>query len=399
MKKILAGLLCAAILFTACATPSSPAVTDIQFTFLGNILLTDSGSVYTWGENWRGLLGQGEDAEYTVTAPKKLDLPQPIEQIYASFCGNTYYARGTDGQYYAWGDNSYQIIPGSNAESVTSPVPVDFGFEVAELSVSLHQLTVQSADGRFYGCGTEQFTGSFIHPELTEKRAVSSPKLNEIHLPTDSPIVQFQNGLTYRAFLDAQGQVYLYGCVSENRIIFPEPALQPYPEPITQICPVTEGLVTLGESGTLYYMGYDLFGIFSDDPQAVEQYQGLEHLSPEPITKLSEPVTEVFSGSDSVIVRTENGELYTWGYNFSRNNADSAEWFATTPTLISMAEPADHIRMGQFNSAIITQSGNVYIWGSNYQHSFSPQTAEDTFTPQLAFSITDPEAGFTLDGE
>lgn len=401
MKKLeLCMALLGALLFSGCTQTVQPQakVVDLQFYLSSQVLLTENGEVYTWGENSSfGTLGQECGQQEIVPEPQQISFPSPIAEIApCADSQNLIFVRDVTGQYYAWGNNRSGIILGAEATIVTTPVKVDLGIPVKDLDHSARMLTVQTPDGDFYGCGIDPtFAESYFFTD-EEERAASSAKLEKIEIPSESPIIDFQTMYQYRTFLNESGEVFVQGTINGIQGEFPDATHISYPEKIVQIAPMYRGLVTLGESGSLYFMGYDSFGICTEDRNQVVNYISLDYPDPVPIAKMKDPVQTVWAGLDSIIVETRDGEYYTWGYNISCNNGEQKQEFVTIPNRLDLPGKAVQFSVGPFNSAAWMENGDVWIWGSNWGRAFSPDEKEATFTPQLAFSPQNPDRGFEL---
>lgn len=94
--------------------PNNEKVTDILSRNYDTLFLTSNGSVYI--------------LEWDTTVPKKLNLPSgvtatsivyPYELARSTRC---YYIKGSDGNFYAYGDNSSGLLGTGNTDAYTAPV-------------------------------------------------------------------------------------------------------------------------------------------------------------------------------------------------------------------------------------------------------------------------------------
>ena len=90
------------------------------------IALDNKGKVYTWGDNWNGILGNGSDVEYRNTPICISDLENDLKgknivDIYLSY--NTIIALDSEGKVYTWGSNWNGILgDGSDVEYRNTPI-------------------------------------------------------------------------------------------------------------------------------------------------------------------------------------------------------------------------------------------------------------------------------------
>lgn len=84
--------------------------------------IMEDGSLYAWGDNQYGQLGIGSDAAYQNT-PKKIDFNNTSAKVKKLFYHNGYavFALMEDGSLYAWGSNTYGYL--GNGDSIDKNFP------------------------------------------------------------------------------------------------------------------------------------------------------------------------------------------------------------------------------------------------------------------------------------
>lgn len=74
--------------------------------------ITENGDVYSTGSNYVGILGLGNpDKSYITNVAEKVNIPEPVEEIYTHINDTTYaiYAVTNNGNVYAWGNNQGDV--------------------------------------------------------------------------------------------------------------------------------------------------------------------------------------------------------------------------------------------------------------------------------------------------
>ena len=74
--------------------------------------ITEDGDIYSYGRNYDGILGVGNtDTSYTTNIAEKVNIPEPVEEIYTHINNTTYaiYAVTSNGNVYAWGNNQGDV--------------------------------------------------------------------------------------------------------------------------------------------------------------------------------------------------------------------------------------------------------------------------------------------------
>ena len=109
-----------------------PPIVDIALGEHHSCALDEQGSVWCWGDNEKGQLGIGQAGITTREGATTSNTPLLVGRLtgmtnitsgISSTC-----ARSSGGQVYCWGENhGGQLGNGGCAESVSSPLPVDFG--------------------------------------------------------------------------------------------------------------------------------------------------------------------------------------------------------------------------------------------------------------------------------
>lgn len=113
-----------------------------------------SGSLYTWGKNGSGQLGNG-NTDDTRTPVKILDGVKKVS------LGNIFgLALTEDGTVYGWGDNSYCQLgyetPEDESTTVTTPVKVAEG--VQDISAGYNHACLLKKDGTLWTCGDNTYS-------------------------------------------------------------------------------------------------------------------------------------------------------------------------------------------------------------------------------------------------
>lgn len=89
-----------------------------------SLALADNGTIYAWGANTNGQLGNGSSTNSLV--PVAVTAPEGVTFSSLDAGRNWSIARSTDGRVFAWGNNRYgQLGNGEAGTGVTSPLPVE----------------------------------------------------------------------------------------------------------------------------------------------------------------------------------------------------------------------------------------------------------------------------------
>ena len=91
-----------------------------------------------------------------------------------------------------------------------------------------------------------------------------------------------------------------------------------------------------------------------------------EYSEPQQITDIKEKITDVKAGYYHSIALTENGEVYTWGYNGNGQLGNGTREDSLVPIKVTGLENIAKVNAYKYMTIALTQNGEVYAWGSGY---------------------------------
>ncbi len=121
-----------------------------------SVALDGSGNAIAWGNNDKGQLGDGTTtASSTPVVVARGEIPDGVDLKQVSAGGSTAVALGSDGQLYAWGDNSSGQLGNGTTTSSSTPVRVlagDIppGTVILQVAVGAGAAAVLGDDGNIY---------------------------------------------------------------------------------------------------------------------------------------------------------------------------------------------------------------------------------------------------------
>ncbi|MBQ2938059.1 MAG: cadherin-like beta sandwich domain-containing protein [Clostridia bacterium] len=87
---------------------------------------------------------------------------------------------------------------------------------------------------------------------------------------------------------------------------------------------------------------------------------------PQKITGITEKIVDIESGYYHSIALTENGEVYTWGYNYQGQCGNGTAQNVLTPIKVTGLTNIVKINAYKYMTIALTENGEVYVWGSGY---------------------------------
>lgn len=137
-------------------------------------------------------------------------------------------------------------------------------------------------------------------------------------------------------------------------------------------------------NGDLYTWGDNYYGNLGySTPDPMEDYYTHYGNYPNPTPKkVMGNVAKVFMDDDHSAAITNNGELYTWGYNYDGelgNGSYSHSDPVVTP--IKILDNVRDVKIVEGHGAAITTSDELYTWGQNGLGQLGNGTYEDSYRP------------------
>uniref|UniRef100_A0A8C4QH69 Regulator of chromosome condensation 2 n=1 Tax=Eptatretus burgeri TaxID=7764 RepID=A0A8C4QH69_EPTBU len=248
-----------------------------------SLLITCSGEVWSWGRGDKGQLGHGD--------AKRVDIPRAIEtlkgtNIVLAACGRSQTLCLTDsGTVYSFGENNLgQLGLGNQTDSVSTPTPIAYhGQPIVKVACGAEFSVIVDCKGSLYTFGCPQYgqlghnsDGRFIARanklefvcELVPRRiALFVEKTRDgIVLPVPAiSIVGVACGANHTLALDVKGRVFSWGFGGYGRLGHAEPRDEMVPRLIKVFDITGRGAKTvfagytcsfaLNERGALYSWG------------------------------------------------------------------------------------------------------------------------------------------------
>ena len=368
----------------------------------------------------------------TITPPDNASRGIRFNQISGSENdGNASYgfslAVGSDGNAYAWGDNSQgQLGDGTTTERHTPvmvPKPAGAPADFTYLQVSggrYHSLALGS-DGNAYAWGNNTWgqlgNGTTNTSQKTPVRVKTPDRSTYPDLPEDFTYVQVSAGELYSLALGSDGNVYAWGYNSNGQLgngttssyrntpaKVGKPAGAPADFTYLQVSAGYWHSLAVGSDGNAYAWGYNSLGQLGDGTNT-DRNAPVRVKTPDRKTYPDLPAdftyVQVGAGYRHSLALGSDGNAYAWGYNGSGELGDGTDNSRYTPVRVKTPDrktypdlPADftyvQVSAGGDHSLAVGSDGNAYAWGYNrydqlgnnsYSESHVPVRVRDPASP------------------
>ncbi len=397
------------------------------------IVLKENGTVWSWGNNKYGQLGNGTTVQSGV--PQKVKELSDIVYINA---GATFaFAINNSGEVFAWGDNRYaQLGDGTNTQR-TKPVRTSQINDIKKISAGYYHAVALKNDGTVYFWG---------NPKMNPN--VQGYEFERIPIEVDiQNIKDISSGKSHIVALSEEGDIYTWGENNSGQLgngVFGDTVTSPQKielsSNITKIEAGIEHSIALDDSGHIYAWGNNLYGQLGDGtnenksiPVMLELIYDIKDIIagynhtifvknndgiymcgnneygqlgagttensnlPIKISSQYEPIS-ISGGLSHTVEIDAEGNIYAWGLNSSRQlgNSDNIPInTAFNPTRVYGLENIVSIENGIYHSLALDQDGNVWSWGYNSHNQLGDGTTINRDIPKkIIDDVKDISAGY-----
>lgn len=353
------------------------------------IVVNSEGKVYTWGYNNHGQLGNGK-TDTPSNVPVAVDTGGVLDgkTITAVAMGMEHsIALASDGTIYTWGRNDYgQLGNGNNSDSNVPVAVVTSGVLSGKTIISVaagvwHSIALAS-DGTVYTWGRNAYG------ELGNGNAGTDNNVpvavNTSGVLSDKIIISIAGGEYNSIALASDGTVYAWGHNDYGQLGNGNNSDRNVPfavdisgvlsgKTITAIASGRQHSIALRSDGIVYTWGTNSYGqlgdgngntgedIYSNVPVAVNTSGILS----------GKTITDIAAGWHHSIALSSDGVAYTWGINVegelgNGNNTNSNVPVAVDNSGVLSGKTIIAIAAGMSHSIALSSDGMVYTWGWNY---------------------------------
>lgn len=381
-------------------------------------------SIYVWGSNAYGQIGQVVKAGGLQKTPTKMNvLGEKISKIFSGEAHSVYLT--TDGKVYSWGDNEIHELGGVEGHSDKINLVKNLP-SIIKISTSYRHTLALDKAGNVYAWGSN-YTGQIGDGSNNDAWDIS--KVNNF-----SGMIDITAGYKFSMSLAKNGDVYAWGanCLPYDQRILKNMAsnLQQsssgYYDPVlssriqsslNEDCTnedvvgiksrlpkkldIENGIAVsagyghgliLKKDGTVWSFGCNLYGQLGN--RGAKNSPENAHIQ---IVPSLENIKMISAGFRHSLALAKDGTVYMWGGTLARDASDDVRVLSNKEIVkVSGLPKIAKIYGGKDYSLAISEDGRLFGWGSNVSNVLSPEDTKMFPVPieiKLPFKIREVSAG------
>ncbi len=349
---------------------SRPYFKDIAAGDYHTVALKEDGTVWAWGYNRFGELGDGTTIDRTT--PVQVSGISGIKAVAAG----SYYtiALKEDGTVWAWGINSQGELGDGTTTKRTTPVQVSGLSGIKAVTIKGSHTIALKEDGTVWAWGYN------MEGQLGDGTTTFYGKTTPVQVSGLSGIKAVVAGYSHTIALKADGTVWTWGYNGYGQLgdgTYTDRTTPVQVSGLSRIKAVAAGgshTIALKEDGTVWAWGYNNYGELGDGASTFDR------TTPVQVSGLS-GIKAVVAGGNHTIALKEDGTVWAWGYNGQGRLGDGTTTNRTTPVQVSSLSGIKAVAAGSNHTIALKEGGTVWAWGWNVKGQLGDGTTTDRITP------------------
>lgn len=350
----------------------SPRLAGVGFTAVDggighSLALKSDGTVWAWGNNINGQLGDG--TQEPRTTPVQVSGISGVLAVASGAYHNL--ALRSDGTVWAWGLNGAGQLGDGTRSNSRSPVQVTGVAEVVAIAAGGNHSLALTSNGTIWAWGDNQF--GQLGDGTTTSRATA------VALTEMTAVATIAAGFEFSLAQKNDGTVWAWGHNLYGQLGDGTTTHRYAPVPVGGLSEVTtlgagsgHSLALMGD-GTVWAWGANESGQLGDGNTANRR-------TPAPVSGLTQIVAVAGGGAYSLALRGD-GTSWAWGSNNYGQLGEGTTANRRTPVTVSGFTAGVAIGGGGQHSIASKSDGTVWAWGMNYYGQLGDGTTVDRWTP------------------
>ena len=358
--------------------------TAIATSYTGTIALNSSGLLLAWGRNNYGNLGFDPSNISQLNLPTQIASLSNIKSIFSSQTHSG--AIKTDGSLYTWGKNEYGNLGDGTTANNYSGVRVGTGTDWDKIFMGTSPSTFAiKTDGSLWAWGNN-FNGQLGIGEFGY-----TPTPTQLFAAENIPKSKIFTGGNSNFEIKANGTLWAWGNNSSGQLGVGHKNNQSYP---IQVGSSTDWKYVVTANSTYTLALKNDGSLWGWGKNGTNGYLGIgnpsieEYLVPTRIGSSSD--WEIISaGTDHNLAIKSNGSLWAWGNNLLGVLGDGTSTVRTAPVQLGSDLDWKFISAGKFSSYAIKSNGKLFSWGANSYGQLGDGTSISKNVPTVVGTSSD----------
>ena len=323
-----------------------------------SVALKADGTVWTWGYNYQGQLGLGDNSNRYK--PTQVNIKDVIDVAAGS---NHVLALTKDGKLYSFGSNSYGQL--GRQGNTLIPQEIEGLENVIKIAASTYHSMALTSEGNVYTWG---YNG---YGQLGNGTSTSNAKPSKIKIKN---IVKIAAANQTSAAVDGDGNLYAWGYNGYGQLGNGTTNSQYFPRKVSSLDGIIDvavednTIIALNENGNVFSSGYNKYGnLGNSSTQDRYKFENVKENSENILTN----VKSIEAGNNYAIAIKEDGTAVTWGYNSYGQSSNGTTRNNLLPVDLKYGVDKDKIdkiicaAAGQGTTTIVREDGKVWTIGKN----------------------------------
>ncbi|MBI5778720.1 MAG: RCC1 repeat- and reductase domain-containing protein [Planctomycetes bacterium] len=351
------------------------------------VALKSDGAVWTWGSNFDGELGDGTNTQRTTPVQVRgNEKTNYLTNIVAVAAGDSHaVALKSDGTVWTWGNNETGQLGDGTFTSRNIPVQVkdnsgaDYLKDVVAIAACKKHTAALKKDGTIWAWGKKTSIQLGSNSDLNSLFPVQVKNFTENLQDIIAIAADAEHTVTLEKayFMSLAWERADYGPFEKNLPSDgPSPTEAYYLDNVIAVAEGTAHTVALKNDGTVWAWGKRLGnGDYYDKDFPVQIKSGFSDNS-----YFTNVITICAGGFHSVIL-TNDGTVWTWGWNLYGQLGDGSILDKSFPIQVKELKTMIAIGAGAAHTVAVKKDGTVWAWGNNDAGQIGDGTVNKQLTP------------------
>ena len=332
------------------------------------VILKADGTVWTYGENKYGELGNGTKTPNDKLS--KVEFAENVKMVQVEIGENHVLSLDENGSVWAWGSNGNGELGTNTVLESLTPIKLDLGAKIVKIVAGYNTSYAITEENKLISWGLN--TDGQLGVGVTDAKKLPTVVENLKN------VLDVAAGKVTTAVVNTNGEVYTSGSNSQGGLTGTDYTRNRFEkaEGLQDIAYIAAGEyhnMALDINGKLFTWGLNSYGQLGTGNQDTIS-------TPVEITGI-EGISEISAGKGHSLVVTKAGKIYATGLNnlgtLGTGDRDTRSSFEEINTISDVYS----ISAGNTYTMAIKRDGTVYAWGDYYHGIVANRTKTNSITP------------------